>query len=162
MKKLTMAVAAAALTIVTATNANAAISDTKTKTTSDATNTVVLHAQYTVREGASTTNSVFNTKLDTSASLARPIGYFTINGLTDGDTYELSRVTATGADSSNVAPTACFLSNPGDTSTTCAGADTVLNDASNASPAYVQIDHTASKAIAGETYITVTAAAYKS
>ncbi|EHO9075236.1 hypothetical protein K5L81_002897 [Salmonella enterica] len=164
MKKLNLAVAAAAIALLTsgAALADNAPATSKTYTNVDSTKDVALHAQYTVKKGSSATNSVFTTKLNTSSSAARPIGYFTVNGLTEGVTYELSPVTASGSDSANVSSNACFLSAVGDATTTCNTNNKFIINASSASPAYVQVDHNIGVASEGETFINLTMTAYTS
>lgn len=164
MKKLNLAVAAAAIALLTsgAAQADNTPATSKTFTNTDPTKDVALHAQYTVKKGSSATNSVFTTKLDTSSSAARPIGYFTVTGLTDGATYELSAVSASGSDSANVSSKACFLSSVGDATTTCNADNKFITNASSASPAYVQVDHNTGAASEGETFINLTMTAYTS
>ncbi|EMA3696556.1 hypothetical protein U2W17_003570 [Salmonella enterica] len=164
MKKLNLAVAAAAIALLTsgAAQADNSPATTKTYTTPDTSLNVVLHAQYTVKAGTAATNSVFTTTLETSTTVARPIGYFTVTGLTEGATYELTDVTATGSDSGNVATGACFLTAAGDATTTCNTSNKYITNASSASPAYVQVDHKPGKATEGETFINLTMTAYTS
>ncbi|EBI7045970.1 hypothetical protein D2B06_18030 [Salmonella enterica] len=164
MKKLNLAVAAAAIALLTsgAALADNAPTSTKTYTTPDTNLDVVLHAQYSVKAGTAATNSVFTTKLDTSTTAARPIGYFTVTGLTEGATYALTDVTATGSDSGSVATNACFLTAAGDATTVCNISNKYITNASSASPAYVQVDHKPGKATEGETFINLTMTAYTS
>ncbi|HAF1625362.1 TPA: hypothetical protein G8L77_004809 [Salmonella enterica] len=164
MKKLNLAVAAAAIALLTsgAALADNAPTNSKTYTHPDTTQDVQLHAQYTVANGTAATNSIFTTKLDTGSSAARPIGYFTVTGLAAGATYELSTVSATGADSSGVDTRACFIAAAGDTTTVCNPANKYIENASSTAPAYVQVDHQAGKATEGETFINLTMTAYTS
>ncbi|EMW3789084.1 hypothetical protein AAE115_004893 [Salmonella enterica] len=164
MKKLNLAVAAAAIALLTSGSALADNTPKTTKvfTTPASEQNIQLHAQYSVKSGTSATNSVFTTTLDTSSSKARPIGYFTVTGLAEGATYELGDVTATGADNSNVSSGACFLTAAGNSSTACDTTYKYITDASNTSPAFVQVDHTATKATEGETFINLTMTAYTS
>ncbi|EAW3103110.1 hypothetical protein DYJ26_11165 [Salmonella enterica] len=164
MKKLNLAVAAAAIALLTS---GSALADNAPKTSKSYTMAnhdldIQLHAQYSVKSGTSATNSVFTTTLDTSSSSDRPIGYFTVTGLTSGATYELGDVSATGADSANVNTAACFLTAAGGSTSKCNTANKYIIDASDASPAFVQVDHTATKASEGETFINLTMTAYTS
>lgn len=164
MKKLNLAVAAAAIALLTSGAAQADNSPTTSKTfmNADPNLAVALHAQYTVKNGSSATNSVFTTKLNTSSSAARPIGYFTVSGLADGATYELSAVSASGSDSTNVSTEACFLSSVGDSTTTCNANNKFITNATSTAPAYVQVDHNTGAASEGETFINLTMTAYTS
>ncbi|ECH4803471.1 hypothetical protein FPT47_23395 [Salmonella enterica] len=164
MKKLNLAVAAATIALLTSGAAQADNTPTSSKTfvTPDQTKNVALHAQYTVKKGSSTTNSIFTTTLNTSSSDARPIGYFTVYGLAEGATYELSTVTASGSDSAGVTANACFLSAAGNATTLCNSDNKFITNASSASPAYVQVDHNIGVASEGETFIDLTMTAYTS
>ncbi|EFR5289935.1 hypothetical protein HYJ60_002025 [Salmonella enterica] len=161
MKKMTMALAAATLSLAAASaHADATISGTGTYTTQAEPNaSFVLSASYTARSGAATPNAVFSQKLAMDNNAARPIGYFTITGLTEGYTYAIGEVHASGADASGV-DVACFKSDQGDATTTCGSNATFLNGATSTGTAYVQIDHKAGTAAQGVTFVNVPVTAY--
>ncbi|EHV1590167.1 hypothetical protein K0C24_003221 [Salmonella enterica] len=161
MKKMTMALAAATLSLAAANaHADATIGSTGAKTSVEDTNSsFILSASYTARSGAATPNAVFTQTLTMDNAGARPIGYFTINGLTEGDTYMIGDVHASGDDANGV-DVACFKSGPGDATTTCESNATFLNGATATGAAYVQIDHKAGTAAQGVTFVNVPVTAY--
>ncbi|MGG5948925.1 hypothetical protein ACQSDJ_13505 [Salmonella enterica] len=161
MKKMTMALAAATLTF-TAMAAHASQNPGTSAThagAEDATAKFSLSASYVVTAGSVTPNAVFKETLNVTSSAARPIGYFKITGLTADRTYQLGHVTATGADATGV-DSVCFLTAAGNSSTTCSANTTYLNDTTGTDEAYVQVDHKATAAGAGTTFITIPVTAY--
>ncbi|EBB9314425.1 hypothetical protein CPK96_08465 [Salmonella enterica] len=161
MKKMTMALAAATLSLAAANaHADATIGATGTKTrVTDNNASFVLSASYTALSGTVAPNAVFTQKLTMDKSERRPIGYFTITGLTEGYTYEIGEVHATGDDASGV-DVACFKSSQGDATTACETNATFLNEATATGSAYVQIDHKPGTAAQGVTFVNVPVTAY--
>ncbi|EBI8005245.1 hypothetical protein CC115_11085 [Salmonella enterica] len=161
MKKMTMALAAATLSLAAANaHADPTVSTTGTKTRDQDPNaSFVLSASYTARSGTVAPNAVFTQTLTTDNTASRPIGYFTITGLTEGYTYEISAVHATGDDANGV-DVACFKSRQGDATTTCEPNTTFLNGATATGSAYVQIDHKTGTAAQGVTFVNVPVTAY--
>ncbi|ECQ0255918.1 hypothetical protein ACU6HG_000495 [Salmonella enterica] len=161
MKKMTMALAAATLSLAAANaHADAAISSTGTKTSvEDANASFVLSAAYTARSGTVAPNAVFTQTLTMDNVGARPIGYFTITGLTEGYTYKIGDVHASGDDANGV-DVACFKSSQGDATNTCESNATFLNGATATGSAYVQIDHKPGTAAQGVTFVNVPVTAY--
>ncbi|MGG6083221.1 hypothetical protein ACQSEB_16135 [Salmonella enterica] len=161
MKKMTMALAAATLTFTAmAAHASQNPSTAGTYSTSEDTGAKFsLSASYVVASGTVTPNAVFKETLDITSKAARPIGYFKITGLSANRTYQLGQVTATGADSAGV-DSVCFLAAAGNTSTTCSPNTTYLNNTTGTDEAYVQVDHKATVADAGTTFITIPVTAY--
>ncbi|EFR2913972.1 hypothetical protein H0K98_002395 [Salmonella enterica] len=161
MKKMTMALAAATLSLAAANaHADAAISGSGTKTSvQDPNASFVLSASYTAHSGTVAPNAVFTQKLTMDKTDQRPIGYFTITGLTEGYTYEIGAVNATGDDANGV-DVACFKSSQGDATTACESNATFLNGATGTGSAYVQIDHKPGTAAQGVTFVNVPVTAY--
>ncbi|EAR9443833.1 hypothetical protein E4Y68_23800 [Salmonella enterica] len=161
MKKMTMALAAATLSLAAASaHADATISGTGDfHTQAEPTASFVLSTSYTAHTGTAAPNTVFTQKLDMGSSSARPIGYFTITGLTEGYTYAIGAVHASGADASGV-DGACFKPDQGDASTICGLSATFLNGATSTGTAFVQIDHKEGMAAQGVTFVNVPVTAY--
>ncbi|EJM5005978.1 hypothetical protein R4O66_003338 [Salmonella enterica] len=161
MKKMTMALAAATLTFTAmAAHAGQTPSTTGTFVTSEDTGAKFsLSSSYVVTSGTVTPNAVFQETLDIASKAARPIGYFKITGLSANRTYKLGQVVATGADSAGV-DKVCFLANAGDNITTCSSDIIYLNDTTGTDEAFVQVDHKATAAGAGTTFITIPVTAY--
>ncbi|HCM1843696.1 TPA: hypothetical protein N3A29_000206 [Salmonella enterica subsp. diarizonae serovar 16:z10:e,n,x,z15] len=161
MKKMTMALAAATLSLAAASaHADATISTTGTYSThEEASASFVLSTSYAARAGSAAPNAVFTQTLNMENNNARPIGYFTITGLTDGYTYSIGQVHATGADANGV-DVACFKATEGDETTTCGTQMTFLNGATSSKAAYVQIDHKTGTAAQGVTFVNVPVTAY--
>lgn len=161
MKKMTMALAAATLTFTAmAAHASQMPGTAGTFVTTEDTGAKFnLSASYVVTDGTVAPNAVFQETLNIKSSQARPIGYFKITGLTANRTYQLGAVIATGADTAGV-DNACFLTSVGDNSTTCTPNAVYLNNTTGTDEAYVQVDHKATAAAAGTTFITIPVTAY--
>ncbi|ECV4483615.1 hypothetical protein DIM56_05625 [Salmonella enterica] len=161
MKKMTMALAAATLSLAAANaHADATIGGTGAKTSvQDPNASFVLSASYTALSGTVAPNAVFTQKLTMDKTDKRPIGYFTITGLTEGYTYVIGAVHATSDDANGVAG-ACFKSSQGDATTACESNATFLNGATATGSAYVQIDHKPVTAAQGVTFVNVPVTAY--
>ncbi|MGG6007555.1 hypothetical protein ACQSGA_13585 [Salmonella enterica] len=161
MKKMTMALAAAALTF-TAMAAHATQLPGTTGSLHETEDTDAgfhLSASYVVVAGTVAPNAAFTKTLDLTSQATRPIGYFTITGLSSGRTYSLGSIGATGADSTGV-DSACFLTAAGNATSTCSPNTTYLNDTTGTDAAYVQVDHKATVAATGTTFITIPVTAY--
>lgn len=161
MKKMTMALAAATLSLAAAsTHADTSVSSNGAKhTTVDPNASFALSTSYTSQAGTASPNAVFTQTLDMESGVARPIGYFTITGLTEGYSYKIGEVSVTGADKNGV-DKACFMTHAGNSSVVCAGSDAFLDAATSAGNAYVQIDHKAGPAAQGTTFVNIPVTAY--